>query len=106
MSLGLPSPLRHCAGSALALARTQFSERASELVRTLLAEDALPDDSTQRALAELTDMVPRVYQGLTDLADAQGEVGGRGFTPSPRLTSQPMTLARPLSPFHNIVGED
>lgn len=76
----------------------QFSERASELVRTLLAEDALPDDSTQRALAELTDMVPRVYQGLTDLADAQDDqprsvAASKSVeqTPDKKVTKDPRT---------------
>ncbi|XP_077491411.1 serine/threonine-protein kinase SMG1-like [Amblyomma americanum] len=49
----------------------KFSERASELVRTLLAPDATPSDSVQEALSELIAMVPRVYQGLTELASAQ-----------------------------------
>ncbi|KAL1483209.1 hypothetical protein MTO96_050266, partial [Rhipicephalus appendiculatus] len=48
-----------------------FSERASELVRTLLAPDATPSESAQKALSELIDMVPRVYDGLTELANAQ-----------------------------------
>lgn len=76
----------------------QFSERASELVRTLLAEDASPDDSTQRALAELTDMVPRVYQGLTDLADAQDDqpksvAASKSVeqTPDKKVTKDPRT---------------
>lgn len=49
----------------------QFSERASELVRTLLAPDATPSESAQKALSELINMVPRVYDGLTELANAQ-----------------------------------
>lgn len=49
----------------------QFSERASELVRTLLAPDATPSESAQKALSELIAMVPRVYNGLTELANAQ-----------------------------------
>lgn len=49
----------------------KFSERASELVRTLLASDATPSDIIQEALSELIAMVPRVYQGLTELASAQ-----------------------------------
>ncbi|XP_065311979.1 serine/threonine-protein kinase SMG1 isoform X2 [Dermacentor albipictus] len=49
----------------------QFSERASELVRTLLAPDTTPSESAQEALSELIAMVPRVYDGLTELANAQ-----------------------------------